>query len=111
MASSKGLPAICSPIGRFSDVNPQLTDRAGTLARLKGAVKLRRPAKLSINSNPDMAIARRRVKNPEIQEYLRMPVACAFDQETNRLIICDTMRGRLQIYEKDRGYKDPQFNL
>ena len=68
-------------------------------------------AKLSINANPDMAVARRRVKHPEIQEYLRMPVACAFDQESNRLIICDTMRGRLQVYEKDLNYKDPQFNL
>ena len=35
---------------------------------------------------------------------------CA-DAATNRLFICDTMRGRLQIYEKDEKYSDPQFNL
>jgi hypothetical protein len=40
-----------------------------------------------------------------------MPVACIFDQPTNRLIVCDTHRGRLQIYEKNAGYHDPQFNL
>ena len=85
---------------------------AKPVACLRGdATGLSEWAKLSINANPDMELARRRVKNPEIQNYLRMPVACAFDQETNRLIICDTMRGRLQVYEKDQDYKDPQFNL
>ena len=58
-----------------------------------------------------MGLARRRVKNPEVQNYFRMPVACAFDQATNRLIVCDTNRGRHQIYEKDKQYSDPQFNL
>ena len=51
VASSKGLPAICSPIGRFSEVNPQLIESAGRLAKLNGAVKLRLPAKLSTNSS------------------------------------------------------------
>ena len=48
-----------------------------------------------------MVLARRRVKNPEVQNFFRMPVACAIDQSTNRLIVCDTHRWRLQIYEKD----------
>ena len=48
-----------------------------------------------------MGPARRRFKNPEVQNYFRMPVACAFDQSTNRLIVCDTHWRRLQIYEKD----------
>ena len=83
-----------------------------TMATLRGdASGLSKWAEMSINSNPDMGLARRRVYNPEIQNYFRMPVACIFDQPTNRLIICDTHRGRLQIYEKDTGYSDPQFNL
>ena len=68
-------------------------------------------AELSINANPDMNKARRRVKNPEVQNYLRMPVSCVFDQATSRLIICDTMRHRLQVYRKEKDYADPQVNL
>ena len=85
---------------------------AKTMAVLRGdASGLSKWAQLSINANPDMGSARRRLKMPEVQNYLRMPVACAFDQDNNRLIICDTMRGRLQVYEKDDKYMDPQFNL
>ena len=68
-------------------------------------------AALSIDANPDMNKARRRVKNPEVQNYLRLPVSCVFDQATSRLIICDTMRHRLQVYRKDSEYSDPQINL
>ena len=75
------------------------------------AAGLSKWAQMSILANPDMAKAMRRVKNPEVQTYLRMPVGCTFDQANNRLIICDTMRGRLQIYQKDAKYTDPQFNL
>ena len=39
-----------------------------------------------------------------------MPVACTFDQATNRLLIADTHRGRVQVFEKDQDYLDPQFN-
>ena len=51
MDSSKGFPAIWRPTGRSSDVNPQLIDKAGTLARLKGAVKLRLPPNISKNAS------------------------------------------------------------
>ena len=85
---------------------------AKPLATLRGeASGLSKWAEMSIMANPDMGLARRRVINPEIQNYFRMPVACTFDQENNRLIVCDTHRGRLQIYEKDMSYNDPQFNL
>ena len=67
---------------------------------------------MSIDANPDMSRRRRQVENLEEQQKLfRMPVACAFDQENNRLIVCDTQRNRLQIYEKDSNYVDPQANL
>ncbi len=49
--------------------------------------------------------------HPEVKQYFRMPSYCAFDQENNRLLVCDTMRHRIQIYQKVDGYQDPQFNL
>lgn len=75
------------------------------------ATGLSKWAQMSMTANPDMNKAMQRIKNPEVQNYLRMPVACTFDQSNNRLIVCDTMRGRLQIYQKDPNYSDPQFNL
>jgi DNA-binding beta-propeller fold protein YncE len=84
----------------------------GTLATLRGEARgLSKWAEMSIVANPDMGKARRRVKNPEVQNYFRMPVACTFDQATNRLLIADTHRGRVQVFEKDQDYMDPQFNL
>ena len=47
----------------------------------------------------------------------RLPTGCAFDVENNRLVVCDTQRGRLQVYIKDHAYQDPSstcnpgFNL
>ena len=47
----------------------------------------------------------------ELQKKFRLPTGCTFDLATNRLIVCDTQRGRLQVYNKDTSYSDPQFNL
>ena len=87
-------------------------EKADPVATLRGdASGLSKWAELSIIANPDMEKARRRVKDPEIQNYFRMPVACTFDQTNGRLVVCDTHRGRVQIYHKDKEYMDPQFNL
>ena len=67
---------------------------------------------MSLNANPDMGKRRAQVYNLEDQQRaFRMPVACVFDQETSRLIVADTQRARLQVYEKDKNYSNPQFNL
>ena len=67
---------------------------------------------MSIDANPDMQRRRRQVNNLEEQQRrFRMPVGCAFDRATNRLIVCDSQRGRLQIYNKETNYADPQANL
>ncbi len=85
---------------------------ARPIAWLRGdAHDLSRWAQMTVDANPDMADARMRVKNPEIQRYFRMPVGCAFDRENNRLIVCDTSMCRLQIYVKDHSYLEPQLNL
>lgn len=87
--------------------------KARPLAYLTGdAVDLSPWGQLSIDANPDMAKARRRVQDLEQQQRaFRVPTGVAFDRATNRLIVCDTQRGRLQIYEKDNHYLDPQANL
>ncbi len=87
-------------------------NEAKTMATLRGdASGLNKWAELSIAANPDMEKARDRVSNPEVQNYFRMPVSCIFDRTNNRLMVCDTLRSRIQIYNKDSSYQDPQFNL
>ena len=67
---------------------------------------------LSLNANPDMVKARRRVPDLEQQQRtFRMPMGVTFDRANNRLLVCDTLRSRLQVYQKDDDYLDPQFNL
>jgi DNA-binding beta-propeller fold protein YncE len=86
---------------------------AKPLTYLRGdAVEVSPWGQMSLSANPDMQKRRRQVYDLEEQQRaFRMPVACAFDQQTNRLIVCDTQRNRLQIYEKDTNYQDPQYNL
>lgn len=83
------------------------------IAYLKGdAVDVSAWGQMSLNANPDMGKRRAQVYNLEDQQRaFRMPVACVFDQETSRLIVADTQRARLQVYEKDKNYSNPQFNL
>jgi hypothetical protein len=89
------------------------TADAKPLTYLTGdAVEMSPWGQQSLDANPDQARRRRQVYDLEEQQrFFRMPVACAFDQATNRLIVCDTQRGRLQVYEKDNNYLNPQFNL
>ena len=86
---------------------------ARPLAYLEGdATEVSEWGDLSLNANPDMVKARRRVPDLEQQQRtFRMPMACTFDRANNRLLVCDTLRSRLQIYQKDDSYLDPQFNL
>jgi len=42
---------------------------------------------------------------------LQMPRGVTFDPAKDRIIIADTQRGRLQIYDKPKNYMEPQLNL
>ena len=88
-------------------------DSGGVLAYLTGdAVDVSAWASMTLYANPDMAAALRRV--PDAEQQLRkftMPMGIEFDRRNNLLLVCDTPRGRIQIYEKDNAYVDPQFNL
>lgn len=66
---------------------------------------------MTIDANLDVLKARRRVYTFEPEWRFSLPVALAFDAEKERLVVADTQRQRLQLYNKVNGYADPQFNL
>ena len=65
----------------------------------------------SIDANPDMMKARRRVKSLEPQWRFCFPTAVVFNPATDQLIVADSQRNRLQVYKKVRDYSDFQANL
>ncbi len=75
------------------------------------AQQLSRWARQSLEANPDMVKARRRVKSLKPEWGFSYPTALAFDQAKSLIVVADTLRYRLQIYKKDKDYVNPQFNL
>ncbi len=65
----------------------------------------------SIDANPDMMKAYRRARNLEPLWRFCFPTAVDFDPKTDRIIVADSQRNRLQIYRKVRDYVDFQANL
>ena len=65
----------------------------------------------TVDANPDMAKARRRVRSLEPQWRFCFPTAVEFDPATDQIIVSDGQRNRLQIYKKVRDYSDFQANL
>jgi hypothetical protein len=65
----------------------------------------------TVDANPDMAAARRRVKSLEPQYRFCFPTAVEFDPATDSVIVADSQRNRLQIYKKVHDYSDFQANL
>jgi tripartite motif-containing protein 71 len=65
----------------------------------------------SVDANPDMMKARRRVKSLEPQWRFCFPTAVDFDPKSDNLIVADSQRNRLQVYNKVRNYTDFQANL
>jgi sugar lactone lactonase YvrE len=86
---------------------------ARPLAYLEGdAVEVSKWGQMGLDANPDMVKARRRVPDLiEQQRRFTKPRACNFDRENNLLFVADTARNRIQVYEKDHHYMDPQLNL
>ena len=62
-----------------------------------------------VESNPDYVKARRRVDLTPERLFLR-PVAVNVDDE-GRIMVLETHRHRIQVYMKERGFVDAQFNL
>ena len=73
------------------------------------ALELSPWARLFVDANPDYVKARARA-DLEPEWRLRRPVALAVGEDY-RILILENQHNRLQIYLKDVGYEDPQFNL
>ena len=86
---------------------------AKPIAYLEGdAVEVSKWGQMGLDANPDMVKARRRV--PDLIEQQRKfvkPAAVTYDRDSNLLFVVDTARNRVQVYEKDHEYMDPQINL
>ena len=68
-------------------------------------------AKQSVDANPDMMKAYRRVRNSEPLWRFCFPTAVDFNPATDEIIVADSQRNRLQVYKKVRDYQDFQANL
>ena len=68
-------------------------------------------AQMTVDANADYAKRRREVRTTEPEWTFAQPTAVEYDAENNRLIVVDTQRSRLQIYNKVSRYLVPQLNL
>ncbi len=91
----------------------QIFSREGRfLTSLLGdARELSKWARPVVNANPEVLKRRREVKNMAVEWRLAMPTAVAFDSHRSRLLIADTQRNRIQIYNKLQNYVSAQRNL
>ena len=65
----------------------------------------------TVDANADVIKARRRVSTLEPEWRFAMPTGVVFDSDKSRLIVADTQRRRVQIYNKLQDYVDAQANL
>jgi len=65
----------------------------------------------SVDANPDMMKAFRRVSSLEPLWRFCFPTSVEFNPKTDEIIVADSQRNRLQIYKKVRDYVDFQANL
>jgi len=72
---------------------------------LGDAQELSKWAKMSLESSPDAMKRRREVRSLEREWRFSFPTAVLFDAKHSRLIVSDTQRNRLQIYNKLKDYQ------
>jgi len=84
----------------------QIFDADGTfITSLEGdAQELSKWAKMTLAANPDGMRRRREVRSLEREWRFAFPTAVIFDAAQSRLIVSDTQRNRLQIYNKLHDY-------
>ena len=68
-------------------------------------------AQMTVDANADYAKRRREVQSTEPEWTFAQPTAVEWDVANNRLMVVDTQRSRVQIYNKQAGYLVPQLNL
>ena len=68
-------------------------------------------AQMTVDANADYGKRRREVETTEPEWTFAQPTAVEFDVANSRLLVTDTQRSRIQIYQKTSGYLVPQLNL
>ncbi len=68
------------------------------------AQELSKQAKMSLAASPDAMKRRREVRSLEREWRFSYPTAVVFDAKHGRVIVSDTQRNRLQIYNKVKNY-------
>ncbi len=68
-------------------------------------------AQMTVDANADYIKRRREVNSTEPEWTFAQPTAVEFDRANHRLLVVDTQRSRIQIYDKKSGYLVPQLNL
>ena len=91
----------------------QIFDHQGNfLTSLAGdAQQLSRWSQMSVDANADYIKRRREVYSTEPEWTFAQPTGVEFDQANSRMLVVDTQRHRVQIYNKQSGYIVPQLNL
>jgi len=69
------------------------------------AQELSKWAKMTLAASPDAMKRRREVRSLEREWRFSFPTAVVFDNHYDRLIVSDTQRNRLQIYNKLKNYQ------
>ena len=68
-------------------------------------------ALVAADANADYVKRRREVPTMEPEWRLALPTGLAYDAKKSRLLVVDSQRSRLQIYNKLQRYLVPQMNL
>ncbi len=68
-------------------------------------------AQMTVDANADYAKRRREVRTTEPEWTFAQPTSVIYDAANSRLMVVDTQRSRVQIYNKQSGYLIPQLNL
>ena len=91
----------------------QIFDENGThiTAVFGAAIELSKWQRQYVGGNPDVYKARRRVATLEPEKHFALPVGVTYDVEKSRLLVVDSQRWRIQIFNKLTNYSDPQFNI
>ena len=64
-----------------------------------------------MSTNPEKMKRYREARSPETAWRLNFPTAVGYDHKRERLLIADSQRGRLQIYDKLKNYSRPLLTV
>jgi len=73
------------------------------------ARELSKSSAIFVNANPDFVKARKRADTSKEWSF-RRPIAVAVNDD-NQVLVIESISGRIQVYQKEEDYIEPQFNL